>query len=124
MNLIKYNKDQGDLGLIVFLSLLCLVPALCFFKSGITDFGVLHAMDSGQEYMALILRTGKSVQVSDDSPHYRELFVLADIDGTEKCIKLLAQDVPNWECKLVYPTGGEIAIKGHGRYFTVKDYQK
>ena len=36
----------------------------------------------------------------------------------------LLDECPNWECKLVYPTGGEIAIKGHGRYFTVKDYQK
>ena len=42
-------------------------------------------------------------------------------DVTKLLTKLLAQDVPKWECDLLYPTGGEIVIKGKGKSFTVKE---
>ena len=113
-----------DPGLTGFCALVCLILAGFLLKASINELGVLRAMDSGQVYTALILRVGRSMKVTDESGYYLELFVLADIEGTEKCIKLLAEDVPTWERNLVYPTGAEIAIKGYKRFFTVRDYMR
>lgn len=117
----SWIKGDFDGGMAVFLSFLILAMTIYLFTVVARDIGMLRAKSRGQEYSALILRTGASVRVMEDSKYYRELFVLAEINGREKCIKLLAQDVPKWECDLLYPTGGEIVIKGKGKSFTVKE---